>query len=214
MTWTRLDDTWTDQPALADLTYADRWHYLTMIQFCSRTKRYDGVFKMSDARRCSDIDDPARAIQNLASHELLTLLPDNMVKVGSIDEHIPPPSVRQEAERAKIRKRRSRAHKDGDHSMCLPENCDKVKVNTSTGEVTSHVTRDVTSDIGTGQDRTGQDYKIVPESDSERDTVTYGDAFDFEAEMYDEKSELPGSGEKSPDPQPWAALTYYGGAAS
>ena len=50
MTWTRLDDTWTDQPVMGDLAFDVRWHYLAMIQFCSRTQRYDGMLKMPAAR--------------------------------------------------------------------------------------------------------------------------------------------------------------------
>lgn len=200
MTWTRLDDTWTDQPALADLTFDVRWHYLAMIQFCSRTQRYDGVLKMSDARRCSDVEEPAQAITALVAAELLALLPDGMVKVGRIEEHIPPPSVRESKERTKTRVQRHRLHKNGDHSECLPEHCDQTPknpsanpsanpsgsgsevVNTVTGEVTSHVTRYT----GTGQDRTGQDKGSDQNSASER-YEEQNDQFDLEAEMSEEQ---------------------------
>jgi hypothetical protein len=51
---------------------------------------------------------------------------------------VPPPSVRNAAELTRIRMRRSRAHKAGDHSLCLPEHCP--------------VTADVTRNPGTGRD--------------------------------------------------------------
>ena len=207
MTWTRLDDAWTDLPELAALRFDVRWHYLAMIQFCSRTKRYDGVLKLADARRCSDVDDPAAAITELTTAGLLVQLSPSSIKVGHIDDHIPPPSVREHSAKTKIRMSRYRRHKNGDHSECIPGNCDQVKVDTTTGEVTGDVTRNP----GTGQDGTGQDYEHVALSVSQDHTTPQNDHFDLEAQMQEES---PGSGEKSPRPQPWAALTYYGGAAS
>lgn len=183
MTWTRLDDLWTDLPELADLAYDVRWHYLAMIQFCSRTQRYDGLLKKSDARRCSDVDDPAGAIQILTTKGLVIPVSEGQVKITRIDEHIPPPSVRAETERSKIRKRRSRLHKEGDHSTCLPENCDQAIPDPAVDMVTGEVTKPVTRDTRTGQDRTGQDLVDTP-----------ADVFDLEEQMQ----------ESLPDPQPAA----------
>lgn len=168
MSWTRLDDTWTDLPELSALDHQVRWHYLAMIQFCSRTKRFDGILRLADARRCSDVDEPAAAISTLVEAQLLMHLPSNLIKVSRIDDHIPPPSVRENSERSKIRMQRHRKHKNGDHSECLPENCEHAKekpaVDTQTGEVTGPVTRNTR----TGQDRTGQDYEASRSVDSER----------------------------------------------
>ena len=36
VTWTKLDDLWCERRELAAINFADRWHYLAMIQFCSR----------------------------------------------------------------------------------------------------------------------------------------------------------------------------------
>lgn len=152
MTWTRLDDTWTDLPELADLPHDVRWHYLCMIQFCSRTKRYDGILKTADARRCSDVDDPVGAMSTLFGADLIHPLPEGQIKVGRIEDHIPPPSVREASEKTAIRMRRSRAHKNGDHSLCLPDNCKHLSVDSHTGEVTGSVTRNTR----TGQDGTGR----------------------------------------------------------
>lgn len=160
MTWTRLDDTWTDLPELADLPHDERWHYLCMIQFCSRTLRYDGVLKVADARRCSDVDNPDEALDHLAAVGLVHRQADGRVKVAKIDEHIPPPSVRENSEKSKVRMQRMRAHKNGDHSLCLPERCEHVDLDKATGEITTTsqppVTASVTRNTGTGQDGTGQ----------------------------------------------------------
>ena len=40
MTWTRLDDRWAERAVLAQLSYETRWHYLAMIQFCSRERSH------------------------------------------------------------------------------------------------------------------------------------------------------------------------------
>ncbi len=143
MTWSRLDDGWTDWPALAALTYESRWHYLSMIQFCSRTGRYDGMVRAGDALRCSDVPDPRRCIDELVLHELLVTR-DVTYQVTHIDDHVPPPHLRDEKRRkdAAERQRRSRLHRKGDHTYCThpPE----------------PGTRDVTRDVGTGRDGTGR----------------------------------------------------------
>lgn len=148
MTWTRLDDTWTDDQVLAELSFADRWHYLAMIQFCSRTKKYDGILRPADARRCSDHPEPGAALSNLEAVGLVINV-GNGYKLPLIDDHIPPPSVREASEKSKVRMRRMRQHKEGNHADCLPKHCDQAP---TTGEVTGDVTRNT----GTGQDGTGR----------------------------------------------------------
>lgn len=164
MSWTRLDDTWTDSTVLADLDFADRWHYLAMIQFCSRTEKVDGVLRVVDARRCSDHPDPNQAVRNLADVGLVEIRQHD-VKLNLIDDHLPPPSVRNRKDAQNQRKTRSRAHQAGDHSHCIPENCDRAPKR--------EVTSDVTRDPGTGQDGTGRDRSLDREgSNAQRQSVT------------------------------------------
>jgi hypothetical protein len=146
--WTRLDDLWTERPLLAQLSYETRWHYLAVIQLCSRTGRIDGILTVKDARRCSDVDNPDHAVRDLLDAGLLEKLADGRLQLVEIDDHIPPPSVRLNSQNTRIRMRRKRAHQAGDHSMCLPDNCPHA---TATGGVTRGVTRNPR----TGQDRTG-----------------------------------------------------------
>lgn len=138
MSWTKLSDDWTDRADLAGLSFEDRWHYLAMIQLCSRSGRVDGLLRVVDARRCSDHPDPAGAITRLAAAGKLEVIKEG-VRLVEIEDHVPPPSVRNKAEQDKLRKRRQRAHHAGDHSQCLAANCE-------------HVTGHVTRDSGTGQD--------------------------------------------------------------
>lgn len=160
MTWTRLDDQWCDGEEVNELSLPARWHYLCLIQWCSRTKRYDGLLRLKDAQRCSDLEDTPALISELAEQGLVQWQGDRL-KVVRIDEHIPPPSVRENSERSKVRMRRSRAHRNGDHSHCLPKNCEFAPAgNAAVEEVRagskSHVAHDVTRNTRTGQDRTGQ----------------------------------------------------------
>lgn len=155
MSWTRLDDRWTDSPELRDLSMEARWHYLCMIQFCSRTATYDGIMRARDARRCSDVDDPAGALAALDGAGLIRAEGDR-IHLLRLEQHIPSPSVRENAERSKIRMRRHRKHKNGDHSECLPETC-------SHAHEGRNATAPVTRNTGTGQDRTGQDKAGVTE---------------------------------------------------
>ena len=102
-----------------------------------------------DARRCSDVDDAATAIAILAGAGLLEI-EDGAVRVVRIEQHIPPPHLRDENRKhaQRERKRRQRLHAKGDHSTCLAGECPKV--------VPHGVTGDVTRDVGTGQDGTGR----------------------------------------------------------
>lgn len=147
MTWTRLDDAWSEQTVLEDLSFEDRWHYLTIIQRCNRTDSYDGVIRSTDARRCSDHPEPAAANERLVAAGLLEIMPGSKYRVVAIDDHTPPPWVRKKTERDRNDKRRKRAHDAGDHSLCKSD---------APCVVTTVDTR-VVSDSRTGQDRTGRD---------------------------------------------------------
>lgn len=164
MTWTRLDDGWTDSTDFADLDHATRWHYLAMIQFCSRTQKYDGLMRLGDARRCSDVDDPGGAIAALAADGLIAL-EDKYVRVLRIEEHVPSVAKRAETEQARLRKRRSRAHQAGDHSTCLPATCNQAPAEPADRD--SH--RDVTRDVGTGRAGAGSSCSTPSEHDEPAD---------------------------------------------
>lgn len=160
MSWTRLDDRWTEQPTFEVLSYPARWHYLALIQACSRTDRLDGRLSSSAARRASDVPDPTAVLTELAAAGLVEST-ETGIRVPAIADHVPPPSVRQNSEQSRERMRRMRAHKAGEHSLCLPENCqgapqpvtDDVTSNSRTPEP---VTVEVTRNTGTGRDRPGQ----------------------------------------------------------
>lgn len=163
MTWTRLDDGWTDWPVLAELPFDVRWHYLSLIQFCSRTGRYDGAVREPDARRCSDVPDPVAANAALVAAGLLAADPGGL-RLPRIEEHIPPPHQRDESRKVQQREdtRRHRAHKAGDHSRCRPDRCAHATDAEGGAEVSPHVS----AYPGTGQDGTGQDGEEHAREDS------------------------------------------------
>lgn len=155
MTWTRISDNWTERADLGHLTHADRWHYLALIVLCSRSGAFDGNLRLVDARRASDHEDPVGVLRRLSASGLIEMTSSG-IRLIEIDDHVPPPSVRNKSELGKYRMRRSRAHRAGDHSLCLPKYCEDASPVSS--DVMRDVTRDVTRNPGTGRDGTGQDY--------------------------------------------------------
>lgn len=152
MSWTKLDDLWCDRQDLAKMNFADRWHYLCMIQFCSRADIRDGVMRGVDARRCSDHPDPNRALALLVNSNVISRDDSaDTYTLLEIDAYLPSEATRRKTEDAKIRQRRKRAHDAGDHSTCLPRHCDHAP-----RDVTRDSHADVTRDVGTGRDRTGR----------------------------------------------------------
>lgn len=133
MTWGRFDDGFTDRPVWEGMPYEVRWHYVAMIMWCCRTGRYDGTIRGADARRCSDLDDPAAALAALVTAGLLAEA-DGGYRLVLIDEHALPAHLRDENRKPaqRDRKRRSRARTD------------------------RPVTGDVTRDTGSGRDGPGR----------------------------------------------------------
>ena len=175
MTWTRLDDSWTDSPILADLPIPARWHYLAMIQFCSRAGHFDGVMRKVDAVRCSDVDNPKAIVDALAAAGLVEQADDpRKVRHVQIADHVPPVSVREKADRDRDRKERSRRHAAGDHAACYRQRCEQGQLDepapkrhtlnpspvtshvTSPEQGTSHVASPVKSHVTPGRDGTGR----------------------------------------------------------
>jgi hypothetical protein len=159
MTWTRLDDRWTRDKVIRRLNHQARWHYLCMIQLCSQGGDYDGVLDLIDAERCSDATDPAATLGELIVAGLVKNLDGERVKVVRIDDHIPPPSVREAAEKTKVRVSRHRKHKNDDHTECLPDSCPALGGN-ATGNAL-HRDRD-----GTGRAVTGSTTPLRPDEEA------------------------------------------------
>lgn len=149
MSWTRLDDNWYDQMVAKQLSVDAICHYLCLIQICSKTgeeTKYSGVIAKKIALRAGNVDDTESAIRELVNAELVKETSDGY-QLLEIDRHLPPKYMRdkQRKESQTERQHRSRAHKAGDHSLCLPDG--------KCPAVTGPVTRDTWTE--TGQDGTG-----------------------------------------------------------
>lgn len=107
MTWTRLSDDWCENQVFEDLSYAARWHYVCLLQFCSRSHRYDGVIKRRFAIGQSDVDAPEAALKELVAAGLLTI-EEGSYRVVNIDQHVLPPSMRDENRKASQNKRQAK----------------------------------------------------------------------------------------------------------
>jgi hypothetical protein len=143
VSWTRFDDLFTDQSCWDGVSYEARWHYLALVQTCSRQGRWDGWLPLANARRASDVPNPDGCLSELERVGLVAVVGDNVI-VRRIDEHVPPAYIRENAAKTRERMRRKRAHDRGDHSLC---GSDCV--------VPRPVTGVVTRNTGTGRDRTG-----------------------------------------------------------
>lgn len=172
MTWTRLDDTWGDDSVFDTLDHQTRWHYLMMIQVCSRGERYDGTMRLAKARQCSDVDDATGCIAALVAAGLVENVDGATLRIVRIDDHLPPKYLRdpERKEKQRDRKRQQRA-------------------------VAKGVTRDIRSDRSSdgsdpaGQDRTGRGGKEVPEntlSEDEQEMLDGIDRSDEWAETFPE----------------------------
>ena len=145
MSWTRYDDLFTERPEFDGLSFEARWHYIALVQACSRSRRWDGQLPIVKARRASDVPDPDQCHEDLSAAGLVKI-DGETIGLPLIDEHLPSASVRSNAAATRIRMRRMRQHRAGNHSDCRAASCANA------------VTADVTRNTGTGRDRkTGAD---------------------------------------------------------
>jgi hypothetical protein len=153
MSWLRFSDDFTEWQEW-DMAHVEaRWAYVCLVQACSRGKYWDGRLPKARAiaALAAQVDDPQQCIERLAILSLVhEIRSERVIHLPRIHEHIPPPGVRSNTEKSKIRMRRKRAHDAGDHSLCL-----------DTCPVTGTVTDLVTGNTRTGQDRTKE---VVPQA--------------------------------------------------
>lgn len=130
MVWARFDDNWTDRSDVAGLTYEQRWHLIGMIVYCCRNQLWHGELRAADARRASDVDDPAAALAALVTAGVIEPC-DIGYRIVGIENHVPSEAVRDKREHDRLSKRRRRAHAKGDHVHCDESNCDVVAASSS-----------------------------------------------------------------------------------
>lgn len=131
MTWTKLGDEFSDEAR--DLTDAEFRTHVEALCWSNR-RLLDLYVTRRDVRRFAETDDPAAAVSGLVAKGWWQ--PDGdgwYIGEHFADWQLERKVVEQRRDAAALRQRRSRRHRAGDHSLCLPANC-------------PHVTRDRTSD--------------------------------------------------------------------
>lgn len=106
-----------------DLDHATRWHYLMLIQLCSRSSRHDGTLPLKRAVNCSDVEDQTSAVGALIAAGLLENVDGATVRVVRIAAHVPSADLIAKLAQDRARAARHRKHKAGDHSDCDPDRC-------------------------------------------------------------------------------------------
>lgn len=166
MTWASFDDGFCARPVWDAVAYPARWHYLALVTEVCRSRRWDGVLPRGLALRCSDVPDPAAALDELESAGLVTLT-DAEVVLPFVDDHIPPEKQRPEhflpRKRANQRAYRQRRCDAGKHSKDCPLTCP------------ARVTDRVTGNAGAGRGGAGRETPQLQDQqhdDEERDPWT------------------------------------------
>lgn len=170
MSWTKLDDLWSEKIEEVVSDHSARWHYLALIQLCSRLEARDGIVTRAKAERCSDLPDTRQALSTLADAGLVVDM-GNRIKVTRAAEHVISEAKQAELERNRENQRRSRAHRNGDHDECIPGDGDRPSncSHASHGESDSH--RDTTPTHP--RDSGGVDQQ-APVTNADRSPMTSG----------------------------------------
>ena len=137
-----------------------------LIQHCSRSNTYDGRLKPFAARTIAEVDDPDAVLAHLNDAGQIQW-DGKLCVVLHLDDHLPPPHMREEARKPAERnkKRRQRAHAKGNHSLCSFPACPAAVVPGTvpgTDEGQSSPEQPCPPDVpgtvgyGTGQDGPGQ----------------------------------------------------------
>jgi hypothetical protein len=128
MTWTRLPDNFTDQPAMLEVSRSARLLHVEALVWCNRHLT-DGRLAPAAIRRMTDAEDVHRLIDELRAARLWEPLETPSGIVWQIDwtDQEPAREVRQRAaikadKQRRYRDRRAR-HSHGDHSLCDPRFC-------------------------------------------------------------------------------------------
>lgn len=126
MSWTSYGDDFTGRPCWDGVDHATRWHYLALVERCTRDRRWDGLLPLQAALRCSDVPDPEKALATLEFLGMVTVQSE-VVAVTFIEEHIPPPQSRPDVllprKRANLRDHRQRKCDRGEHDRHCPQGC-------------------------------------------------------------------------------------------
>ncbi len=157
MTWTKLGDDFTDDPALLALPRSVRLVHIEAMVWSNRHGT-DGSVPAHALRRVTDDPDPDAAAEHLVARGKWRTVEGGWEIVGFLDDQPAAEDVQRTKELARARQRRLRQHRNGDHSLCDPQYCKALS--RVTQRVTSRVTNGVSHDTPTRPDPTRPGPKV------------------------------------------------------
>lgn len=150
MTWARLDDGITDRPDLLALERTVRLLHIEGIVWSCRHET-DGAIPRHVIRKVTDDPDPEAAAAALVAAGLWNETDDGWCIDGFLEDQISSEDLERQRELARVRQRRQRQHRAGDHSLCEPRYCRRAS---EASRVTDPVTDPVSHDSPTSPDPT------------------------------------------------------------
>lgn len=145
MTWTKLSDDATDDPALLALPRSVRLVHFEALVWSNRHAT-DGVVPRHMLVRITDEPDPATAAGQLVAAGKWVESEQGWEIVGFLDDQPSAEDVQRTRELARQRQQRQRKHRGGDHSMCVAKYCPALRDQMRESRVTKPVTNGVSHD--------------------------------------------------------------------
>lgn len=141
MTWTRLSDTFNDDPDLLEVSRSARLLHVEGLVYCNKHLR-NGDLPRGALRRITDAEDPDLDAKVLVEAGVWSETETGWMLPWDDQEDAEEVRARQ-GRRAEIQqayRKRKAAHEAGDHSLCDPRYCRKGVSGNATGNATSHET--------------------------------------------------------------------------
>lgn len=146
MTWTKLSDDATDDPALLALPRTIRLVHFEALVWANRHGT-DGAIPRHMLPRITDDKDPDGAAELLVAAGKWELSTAGWEIVGFLDDQPSAEDVRRTKDLARLRQRKQRLHRAGDHSLCEVKYCPALRDETRESRVTKSVTPIVTNAV-------------------------------------------------------------------
>lgn len=126
MTWLRFTDTVAERPVWEQLGTDAFMLHVAALGYSNRHSA-DGRLTRSQVRRLLWLDDPLEVAARLVAAGVWETDDDAFVMVDDLADQLDSDEVARMRENNRIRTKRSRLHRQGDHSICDPRYCQHYK---------------------------------------------------------------------------------------
>lgn len=144
MTWTKFSEDAADDPALLALERTYRLVWFEAMLWANRFAT-DGAIPRHMLSRITDCHDPDGAADFLVAAGKWKPSETGWEIVGFLDDQPSADEVRRTKELARLRQRRQRQHRAGDHTLCEVKYCPALRDEPSDTTRESRVTKSVTN---------------------------------------------------------------------